>query len=94
MLRSRQIVLRMTLVVANQHHTDTFGASLVKDMIGNEHEVGTPETVIGSVKAQRVFCRPLADAHQFRMKLIGQTPGDFAVIRPRFPDISPHQRVL
>ena len=54
-LLSRQSVLRMAFVVAHEHHTETFGANLIKHMVGKAIEVGPSKTLIREVKTEWAF---------------------------------------
>ena len=80
--------------MAYEHDSHTFGANLVKEMVGKAFEVRPPETLILEVKPERAVCGPVDDVPQLGMEFVGEPSGDFSVVGKRLLDVRPHQRMI
>lgn len=70
----------MAFVMADEHHPDTFGAKLVKEVIGKAIEVRPPKALVRQMKPQRILRNPIDDVPQLVLELVGEPAGDFPVV--------------
>ncbi len=91
---SWQPELRMTFIVADEHHAQTFGTNFVQDMVGKALKVRAPEAFVRLVKSERVLSGSVYGGSQFGMEFISEPRGDVVVVGESLLNIAPHQRVI